>query len=95
MALHANQVQRQKAFFVIRRMDFRKLGLKTGVKKDIYMKHARDLKNPATHHNTNSERYASLATNGQSEFYYTVDLLLNVPMAALFFRIKRHCGAIA
>ena len=24
-----------------------------------------------------------------------IDLSLNVPMAALFFRIKRHCGAIA
>ena len=49
-------------------MDFRKLGLKTGVKKD--MKQACDLKNPAVHPNTNSEGYASLATNGQSEFYY-------------------------
>ena len=26
---------------------------------------------------------------------FIIDLLLNVPMAALFFRIKRHCGAIA
>ena len=35
------------------------------------MKQARDLKNPAAHPNTNSEDYASLATNGQpSEFYY-------------------------
>ena len=30
----ANRVQRQK-LFVIRRIDFRKPGLKTGVKKDI------------------------------------------------------------
>ena len=35
------------------------------------MKQARDLKNRAAHPNTNSEDYASLATNGQlSEFYY-------------------------
>ena len=34
------------------------------------MKQARDLKNPAAHPNTNSEGYASLATSGQSEFYY-------------------------
>ena len=60
-----------KKLFEIRRMDFRKPGLKTGVKKDIYMKQARDLKNPAAHPNTNSEGYASLAKNGQpSEFYY-------------------------
>ena len=35
------------------------------------MKQARDLKNRAAHPNTNSEDYASLATNGQlSVFYY-------------------------
>ena len=75
-------------------MDFRKPGLKTGVKKDIYMKQARDLKNPAAHPNTNSEGDAPLATNG-NRVSFNIDLLLNVPMAALFFRIKRHCGAIA
>ena len=60
-----------KKLFVLRRMDFRKPGLKTGVKKDTYMKQARVLKNPAAHLNTNFEGYAPLATNGQpSEFYY-------------------------
>ena len=55
--------------FLIRRMDFRKPGLKKGVKKD--MKQARDLENRAAHPNTNSEDYAPLATNGQmNEFYY-------------------------
>ena len=56
------------------------------------MKQARDLENRAAHPNTNSEDYAPLATNGKmSEFR----LLLNVPMAAQFFRLKLHCGAIA
>ena len=31
----ANRVQRQKAVFVMSRIDYRKPGLKTGVKKDI------------------------------------------------------------
>ena len=61
--------------FLIRRMNFRKPGLKKGVKKD--MKQAGDLENRAAHPNTNSEDYAPLATNGQMN-----ELLLNVPMAA-------------
>ena len=54
--------------YLITRTDFRKPGLKTGVKKDI-RKQARDLENRAAHPNMNSEDYAPLATNGQlSEF---------------------------
>ena len=58
------------------------------------MKQARDLKNPAAHPNTNSEGYAPSPPIG-NPVSFIIDLLLNVPMAALFFRIKRHCGAIA
>ena len=45
-----------KKLFVIRRIDFREPGLKTGVKKD--MKQARDLEKLAAHPDTNSEDYA-------------------------------------
>ena len=40
--------------YLITRTDFRKPGLKTGVKKDI-RKQARDLENRAAHPNMNSE----------------------------------------
>ena len=46
-----------KKLFVISRIDFRKPGLKTGVKKE-HMKQARDLENRAAHPNMNSEDYA-------------------------------------
>ena len=78
-----------KKLFVIRRMDFRKPGLKTGVKKDTYMKQTRDLKNPAAHPNTNSEaRVTPPSLSMGNRVSFIIDLLLNVPMAALFFRIN-------
>ena len=42
------------------------------------MKQARDLKNPAAHPNTNFDGYAPRVS-------FILDLLVNVPMAALFF----------
>ena len=59
------------------------------------MKQARDLKNPAAYHNTNSDGCAPLAIPMGNRVSVIIDLSLNVPMAALFLRIKRHCGAIA
>ena len=60
------------------------------------MKQTRDLKNPAAHPNTNSEaRVTPPSLSMGNRVSFIIDLLLNVPMAALFFRIKRHCGAIA
>ena len=59
------------------------------------MKQARDLKNPAAYHNTNSDGCAPLATNGQpSEFYYRFVTKCSYG-CLVFFRIKRHWGAIA
>ena len=58
------------------------------------MKQAWDLENRAAHPNTNSEDYAPSIPMG-NWVSFIIDLLLNVSMAALFFRMKRHCGAIA
>ena len=74
--------------FLIRRMNFRKPGLKKGVKKD--MKQARDLENRAAHPNTNSEDYAPSLPMGKWMSCYWMFLWL-----PSFFRLKRHCGAIA
>ena len=57
------------------------------------MKQARDLKNPAAHPIRIPRVTPPSLPMGRVSFI--IDLLLNVPMAALFFRIKRHCGAIA
>ena len=87
----ANQVQRQKA--MIRRMDFRKPGLKMGLKMDIWNRLA--IWRILQHTPIRISRVTPLSQPMSNRVSFIIDLLLNVLMAALFFRIKRHCGAIA
>ena len=84
----ANQVRRQKAI-----CDFRKPGPKTGVKKDIWNRLA--IWRILQHTTIRIPTVAPLSLPMGNRVSFIIDLSLNVPMAALFFRIKRHCGAIA
>ena len=82
-----------KKLFVIRRIDFRKPGLKTGVKKDIWNRLANCRIVQHTPIYTNAEDYAPLATSGKmSEFRFVTECSYG---CLVFFGLKLHCGATA